>query len=219
MASKCNSRSGWTPVRGVRPRRALAQLCAGLGVGGMLLRPSAESHLGEAHWGQQDLGALPSAAQPAAQRRVPPNHSFGLTCLGWSPAPAAFSHPSRPLGPHPISLRGAPASPASPGHGARLAEEVGSPPTEQPWPRGRDSGRPGDTCEEGQREGSSPPQVQGKNRNGTEHKGKMKVMTGTVRGASTPSQTLLHRVAAHGSGHPLVTLCWNQIRPVRVYCD
>lgn len=136
MASKCNSRSGWTPVRGVRPRRAPAQLCAGLGVGGMLLRPSAESHLGEAHWGQQDLGALPSAAQPAAQRRVPPNHSFGLTCLGWSPAPAAFSHPSGPLGPHPISLRGAPASPASPGHGARLAEEVGSPPTDQPWAPG-----------------------------------------------------------------------------------
>lgn len=66
----------------------------------------AESHLGEAGRGQQDLGALPSGAQPAAQRTVPPNHSFGLTCLGWPPSPSCFLSPGGPWAPPHLPVRG-----------------------------------------------------------------------------------------------------------------
>lgn len=147
---------------------------------------SAESHLEEAHRGQQDLGALRSAAQ----RRVPPNHSFGLTCRGWppSPSPCEGSLPLLPL----WAL----------GTGQGRQRRWDAPPTEQPWDPGDEPQAGRWTHARKDREESSHPQVQGKNRNGTERKGKMKVTTGNVRGANTPSQTLSRRVAVERSGHP-----------------
>lgn len=199
-----------TGGRGVAAEGTAQLVCraGGGGQGGwLLLRPTRlRATLGR-HTGAGRTWGPPLCGPAAAQRRVPPNHPFGLTCWGWapSPSPCEGSLPLLPL----WAL----------GTGQGRQRRWDTPPTEQPWD-------PGDEPQAGRwaharkdREGSSQPQVQGKNRNGTECKGETKVTTGNVRGANTPSQALSRRVAAERSGHPWSLSAWNHMGPVRVYCD
>lgn len=129
MASKCNSKSGQAiSERGdCRGCRSDCVQGWGGGRGDAAEARLAGSHLGEANWGQQPWGTLPAPAQPAAQRRVLPNHLFGLTHLGWTASPCcsrlgALTFPSC------LPVRDAPASPE---HWARLGEKVGRMLTQQ----------------------------------------------------------------------------------------
>lgn len=171
-------------------------------------------------------GGTPGPAGPGG----PPCCSPACGSENGAPEPLLWSHLPGVV-PQPLLLFLAPGGPwvhtPSPREGSLPLLGMGrgqqrrweAPPTEQPWDPGVETQAGRWTHARKDREGSSHPQGQGENRNGTEHKEEMKVTTGNVRGANMPSQALSYRAAAERSGHPLVPLRQNRIRPVRVYCD
>ena len=187
-----------------------APLCAGLRMG-VLWRPT---------W----LGATLGRNTPASRTWNPllccpacsSDHSFGVTCLEWTPGPCCFLSPEDLGSPARLPETGLLLLPSL---GTRQGQERSreAHPTGQSsqaaWdPGGRVSGCP---------MGSSYPQVKGKNRKVTEERRDTKVTTGNVQEANTPSQTLSHTVAAEPSmkNGPLVTLCLEPDRTAQVWAQ